>query len=178
MMIAAVRAYSYADSFPMVAGGGRFLAVIGACIVLGSVFFSARDRWLAVGGGLGVLAAMFLGGAADRGHGSPGVWQVGSLFFAIAVEIALIPVLRRRLRPHGERTLMLGILILVGAHFVLMAPAFGPLIVLLGVLAIGNAWVGLKIPTLPLRGLWLVDGCLKVGVGALMWFGALSLPGV
>lgn len=170
------RVLSYPDAFPMVGGGGRFLMVVGAGIMLGAVFPRARDRLLAAGGGLGVAAAVFLSGAMDRGHGAPGAWQIGSLIFAIAVEMAVLPVLRRRLRPHGERTLLLGILVLVGAHFLLMAPAFGPMIVLLGFLAIFNAWCGLRFPAIDFRVVWLADGCFKLAVGALMWLASPSLP--
>jgi hypothetical protein len=71
---------------------------------------------------------------------------------------------------------MLGILVAVGAHFFIMAPAFGPVIVMLGCFLIGNAALGWKRPDEPMHHIWLADGLIKAGVGLLMWLGAAHLP--
>ena len=130
---------------------------------------------LALFGALGVAMACVVPGVAFGRHAPVTRLQVGSLVFAIAVEIALIPVLRRWLGPYGERTLVLGIMILVGAHFLPMYPGLGPVIVLLGLCVMINAGIALRIPALGLRTVWLTDGCLKLTLGLVLWFGPVSL---
>ncbi len=71
----------------------------------------------------------------------------------------------------GERNQTLAILAIVGAHFFVMAPAFGAPIVMLGALALGNAVAGAVVPHYPLSALWFVDGALKLGAGAVMLWG-------
>ena len=168
--------HSYADRFPLSPAGGLFLTVIGAGILLGAFFFRAKIPLLAIGGTLGVVAATMLGEYLARGHGNPTRLQVDSLILAIGVEMAVLPFLRRALRPRGPRVVLLGVLTLVGAHFLLMAPAFGPLIVLLGLLTMGNALTGLRYPESSFRLLWLIDGGLKLVLGALLWVGSPRLP--
>jgi hypothetical protein len=166
---------SYADSFPLSPAGGLFLTIVGTGILLGALFTGARIPLLAAGGVLGILAAMFGGALLAQGHGNPTAWQVDALIFAIVIEMALLPFLRRWLKPKGFRTFLLGILTLVGAHFILMAPAFGVLIVVLGFLTMANALAGLKYPALPFDLLWALDGSLKVALGALL-LGSAHLP--
>jgi len=166
---------SYLYTFPLSIGGGAFLTTVSVGILLGAAFYERRNLLLALFGGLGVAAACATGGFLPRPHGAVTRWQVGSLVFAIAVEMVGIAVLRRWLGPYGERTLMLGVLVLVGAHFLLMYPAFGPLIALLGLAAMGNAGIGLAAPGRRLRVVWLIDGCLKLAAGLLLWLGATSL---
>ena len=176
-MIAAAVPVTYADAYPLALGGGMFLAVVGSAILLGAVFFEAKNLLLAAGGALGTAAACGSGGYVLRhSHGTVTGLAVGSLVFAVAVEMALLPMLRRRLRTRGERTLLLAILVLVGAHFLPMLPAFGPLIEALGLLAMANAAAGLKFPALPFRGVWLADGLLKLAFGVLLWLGSPRLP--
>ena len=166
---------SYFYTYPLSVSGGAFLATTGVGIVLGAIFFRRRNVLLALFGALGMMMTCIVPGSAFGRHAPVTRLQIGSLVFAIAVEIALIPVLRRWLEPYGERTLVLGILILVGAHFVPMYPALGPLVVLLGLCVMFNAGIALRIPALGLRIVWLTDGCLKLATGLLLWFGAAAL---
>jgi hypothetical protein len=166
---------SYADLFPLSPAGGLFLTLVGTGILLGALFPGARIPLLAAGGVLGILAATFGGALLAQGHGNPTTFQVDALIFAIAIEMAVLPFLRRWLKPKGLRTFLLGILTLVGAHFILMAPAFGVLIVLLGLLTMANALAGLKYPAISFDPFWALDGGLKVTLGALL-LGSAHLP--
>jgi hypothetical protein len=167
--------HSYADSFPLSPAGGLFLTLVGAGILLGAFFSATRIPLLAGGGVLGILGATFCGALLAQGHANPTAFQVDALIFAIAIEMAVLPFLRRWLKPKGLRTFLLGILALVGAHFILMAPAFGVLIVLLGSLTLANALAGLKYPAISLDLLWALDGGLKFALGALL-LGSAHLP--
>jgi hypothetical protein len=120
----------------------------------------------------GVTAGLELwafGASITAPFGAPTPLQVWSLIAAIGFEIAVITVVVRKLRTGGERTLNLAILVGVGAHFLLMAPAFGPLIAALGLLAMLNAVYGLRSPSLSFRALWFLDGVLKVAIGGVLW---------
>jgi hypothetical protein len=167
--------HSYADAFPLSPAGGLFLTIIGFGILFGALWQGARIALLAAGGVLGVCAAIVCGALLARGHGNPTALQIDALIFAIAIEMAVLPFLRRWLKPKGIRTFLLGILTLVGAHFLLMAPAFGVLIVSLGLLTMANALTGLRYPGISFRLLWALDGGLKIGLGALL-LGSGHLP--
>lgn len=101
--------------------------------------------------------------------GTPSVVQVGALIAAVLLEMGLIYLVVTRLRGTGERTLTLGILLVVGVHFVIMGLAHGPLMALLGVATVVNAAMGLwMFPKLPVRTLGIADSLLKIGVGLWM----------
>jgi hypothetical protein len=120
----------------------------------------------------GLAACLMLwqfGASVAEVFGAPTSFSVWSLVVAIAFEIVVIAVLVRKLRNRGERTLNLAILAGVGAHFLFMAPAFGPLIVVLGLLAIVNAAWGLRSPGVAFRTLWFLDGVLKATIGGVLW---------
>lgn len=158
---------SGAHPFPLIRGGGLFVIFVGLGFLLGWCF-PRRSIPLAIGGfvvgfvasGLSVLLPPL---------GSPSVLQVGALVAAIILEIGLIYLVVTRLRGAGERTLTLGILLVVGVHFVVMGLAHGPLMALLGVATVVNAAMGLWIfPKLPVRTLGIVDSLLKIGAGLWM----------
>jgi hypothetical protein len=158
-----------AHPFPLLRVGGLFLVVVGTAIVIGG--FVPRRAWIlfSAGAALGTLAALFAGLSVLRPPGRPALVQVVSLVVAILVEIVGIVLVNSKLRARGERTLVLATLLVVGIHFLLMAPAFGPWIVLLGACSIGNAVVGLRsAPTRPWALFWAVDGGLKVAVGSVL----------
>jgi len=99
---------------------------------------------------------------------TPSLLQVTFLALAIVLEIAgfryLMPIVRLR----GERATLSATVGIVGAHFLVMLPAFGPLIGGLGLGCTLNA-VGLwRIFTYRAGLAWFVDGCLKLAFGAAM----------
>ena len=161
---------SSAHPFPLLRIGGLFLVFVGTAIVVGGIL--PRRAWVLLSSGaiLGVVAAVVAGLSFLRPPGRPALVQVVSLVIAIVVEIVGIVLVNSTLRSKGEPTLVLATLLVVGVHFLLMAPAFGPLIVLLGTCSIGNAIAGLRLaPSRPWALFWTVDGGLKVAVGSVMW---------
>jgi divalent metal cation (Fe/Co/Zn/Cd) transporter len=146
---------SYAHNYPLAPCGGLFVFTVGFGVTLGAIFPRLRNSSLAASGVVAVLEMWAFGASLTAPLGVPTPFQVWSLVVAVAFEIAVVAIVVAQFRKRGERTLRLGILLAVGSHFLLMAPAFGPLIVLLGLLAILNALLGLRSPSLSVRTLWL-----------------------
>ena len=59
-------------------------------------------------------------------------------------------------------------LAIVGAHFIIMLPAFGPLIGVLGFLCLVNAAAAWRKLMYPSSAAWLVDGAMKLLLGAIL----------
>ena len=157
--------------FPLIRGGGAFLALIGLGIVFGS-FGSAKWRvvWLIIGFWLGI-AAMAVGGATKlifAGMPYPAWWQWVFLGLAFAVEALLVNIVLRRVKDTTSREFWLWILFIVGVHFLVLGPSHGPICALLALLCMGNALLGLRLKSVDFRVFWALDGVLKVGAGTAM----------
>jgi len=111
------------------------------------------------------LLSLFFAGRLS--FGSPTPPQIGALVFALALQGALI-VLQGRLLPPTtpEHVRWLWVSLIVGVHFLPMAVAFGPRMLLLGGACITTALVGLSLPSVPYEVFGIVDGTLKVIGGA------------
>jgi len=152
---------------PLIAGGGLFLLIVGTALVIGERTARFRGRWLTIGFILGgTLAA--LGARIGGPYGSPTRLQVGSLVLAIAVEMTAIPLVFKRFPGiHGKsRTLV--ILLIVALHFFIMMPAFGGIIVILGLLCLCNVAWGYWQPGYHSTAVSMTDGILKAAVGLVM----------
>ena len=156
-----------ATGYPMARRGGLFLVLIGsgliAAIALGGHALVSYPVFYA-GSGLAVLSLPLSRRLSD---GRPTRAQFIALAAAIALEVVLFALLPRVL-PVGtpESVRWLWVLMIVGVHFVPMAVSFGPLFLLLGGACISNAALGLLLPDVPFGLFGLVDGALKVLVGA------------
>jgi len=158
-----------AESHPLIAGGGVFLALMGAGIIAGGLF-PLRRRWLL---GASFIVASVTTSLVARSlaapFGAPTRLQIAVLVVAVVVEVVVIQLMVPRLWPRGERTVTLGVLAVVGAHFLPMVVAFGPVVGVLGLVSIGNAAVGLWVaPQISLRMFWVIDGGLKLMCGLVM----------
>lgn len=152
--------------YPMVRRGGLFLMLLGLAMIGGVVF---------AGSGL-VNNAVFFSGVAvatvslfvtrQLSYGKPTRTQVIALVGAICLEILLMNIVGRTVA-HDLRIRWLWALLVVGAHFLPMALAFGPRMLLLGALCIANAAMGLAFASISFLPVVLFDGALKVGFG--MW---------
>lgn len=160
---------SYAQAFPLVRGGGLFLLVVGLGIIIGGVAPRFRRATLAGSALVAALLTAFLARQLAAPFGTPSASQVSSLIGAVLLEMALIPFAVHRLHHCGTRVVTLAILMIVGLHFLPMALAFGPVVLLLAFLVCSITVVGLLIPRVPMATIWLLDGCAKLGVGSLMW---------
>jgi hypothetical protein len=63
---------------------------------------------------------------------------------------------------------VLTILGIVAAHFLPMAPAFGPAMIVLGLLCAANVLLAARVTDYSLCSAWAVDGALKAAIGALL----------
>jgi hypothetical protein len=157
----------YSSLHPMAPLGGLFVGVIGAFLILGARLPAIRTKLTYVGFAAGTLA-LFLGGRLASGLPAPGRVQILSLILAIVVEIALFITLIPRVRRYGERTVLVTTLAIVGVHFLIMLPAFGYLIVVLGSLCFVNAMIAWRKYTYSIGTAWFLDGGMKLAVGILL----------
>jgi hypothetical protein len=154
--------------YPIVRSGGLFLVILGAgllaaiaasgdALVNHSVFYAA----------LGAALLSLLFARRFLSFGAPTALQIGALTFAVALQGALI-FLQARVLPAStpEETRWLCVSLIVGVHFLPMALAFGPRMLLLGGACITTALVGLLLPSVPYEVFGIVDGTLKVVGGA------------
>ena len=159
------------ELFPLMRGGGAFLAAIGLGIAIGSLRGPKwRLVWLTIGFYLGI-GAMAAGGITKLifdGLPYPAVWQWVVLGLAFAVEAVLVIIVLRRVKDRSSREFWLWILFIVGAHFLVLGPSHGPICALLALLCMGNALLGLRLKTVDLRVFWAVDGVLKLVAGLSM----------
>ena len=141
----------------MIVGAGLLAAIAasGDAPVSFGVFYAALAAAL--------LSLLF---ARRVSFGAPTPLQIGALIFAVSLEGALF-VLQARLLPHGtpEEVRWLWVSLIVGVHFLPMAVAFGPRMLLLGGGLITTALVGLSLPSVPYEVFGIVDGTLKVTFG-------------
>ncbi len=159
-----------AHPFPLIRGGGLFLLLVGLSIVVGAV--APRRLWASFTAGVMIASAVVALTAVrlTAPLGRPTAFQIESLMVAVFIEVMAIGWLGSRLRAATERQRTLSILLVVGAHFFVMAPAFGPLVVLLGLASVVNALAGLRATATPWVAFWVVDGLLKAGVGGTMFW--------
>ena len=158
---------AYAHRFPMTPIGGLFVGAVGLFVIAGAVVPKRRMQLLWIGFGAAVLALM-LGGRLAVGLPTPTAFQVGALVAAILLEIAGFRVMMPRLRAHGERAALVGSLAIVGLHFFIMLPAFGPLIGGLGLACSANAVAAWRNSAYRINSAWLADGLFKFALGLVM----------
>ncbi len=164
-----------ASAFPLARPGGVFLLIIGAAIMLGGARFRNRYAILAAGATAATLALAFVALPLSTAFGPPSSFQLASIAVAVLLEFAAIAWAVPRSASRGDRRLTTIILAIVGAHFIVMTPAFGPIIGLLGCANIANAWLGERRPGYRLARLWATDGALKATAGLIMLCGP-SVP--
>ncbi|MFC9559026.1 DUF6609 family protein [Agromyces sp. NPDC056965] len=160
-----------AEAFPLMRGGGAFLAAIGLGILIGA-FGSRRWRivWLIAGAATGVVI-MAVGGATKlifAGLPSPAIWQWVVLGIAFLVEGYLVSVVVRRFPDLDSREFWMWMLVIVGAHFLILGFSHGPICALLALVCVANALVGLRMRSVDFRVFWAIDGVLKIAAGAAM----------
>lgn len=155
-----------AQAHPLAPAGGVFLGVVGATIMLGAA--NMRLRFVALGVGATLAIAVTVAFAVTHPMPRPSALQMAVLAAAVAFQVAAIALAGRTLEKLTERGKTLAILAIVSVHLFIMAAAFGPVIVALGTLGLGNAALGATAPRYPLSALWLADGALKLIAGAIM----------
>jgi hypothetical protein len=162
---------SQADVFPLIRGGGLFLVVAGASVMLGALVFRARYAIFGIGAAIaGTLTALYAAPLAAP-YGKPRLVEIAFLTAAVVLEMVILATVLRRSSAYDDRHTMLTILTIVGGHFVLMAPAFGPIVMWLAGASVLNTFLALVWRGYSSTLVWAVDGALKLVAGALMFYG-------
>ena len=163
--------------FPMIRAGGLFILLMGVGVLLGGLWPRRRMALLMAGGAAATVAIILTANVLTRPLGMPTQIQFWALVAAIALEMVLIRVVVARYKRDGERPFLLAILFVVGLHFLPMAITFGPLCALLGICAMANAAMALRISRdISLNRVWIIDGLLKLFFGCLMFAVAAKAP--
>jgi hypothetical protein len=158
---------TYSQTYPMAPMGGVFVAVMGAFVLLGSAMPRLRMTFVYLGLAAATLA-LILSGRLSAGLPAPTKLQVDWLIAAIIVEFVGFATLMPRVRVQGYRAVLVSTLGIVGAHFLIMLPAFGPLIAIVGMLCVANAAAAWRWGRDQMDKAWLIDGLLKLGGGLLL----------
>jgi len=161
-----------AHDYPLAPAGGLFLAIVGPAILLGAPLPRWRQALLIIGIVAASVALITLTRRLTVGLPAPTLFAIGALVVAVALEAVSFPFVVRRVWSQGPGAVMRAALALVGAHFLLMAPAFGPLVVVLGLACMLNAAIAMMIKAMPDHVVWAVDGALKLSLGAMMLQGS------
>ena len=159
---------SYVMHDPMTPYAGVFIAAVGLCVIAGAVLPKHRGSLVWIGFALGVMLLVAFGRIFSTGLHTPSFLQVSFLALAIILEIAGFRYLMPIMRPRGERATLTATLGIVGVHFLVMLPAFGPLIGGLGFGCTLNAAGLWRVSAYRPRFAWFVDGCLKLVFGTAM----------
>ena len=159
---------SYVLHYPMTPYGGVFIAAVGVCVIAGAVLSNYRGHLVWIGFALGATLLVAFGQILSAGLRTPSFLQVSFLALAIILEITGFRYLMPIMHPRGERATVSATLGIVGAHFLVMLPAFGPLIGGLGLGCTLNAAAIWRISAYRTGFAWFVDGCLKLAVGTAM----------
>jgi hypothetical protein len=160
--------HSYVLLYPMTPYGGIFLAGVGLCVALGAILPRFRATLVWIGFALGSLLIVAFGATLAHGLHPPTMLQVGSLVLAIVLEIAAFRFFMPNVRRRGDRATYGATMGIVGAHFFVMLPAFGPLIGMLGLACTLNAAAFWRLSRYPASAGWFVDGCSKLVFGLAM----------
>lgn len=159
------------EIFPLMRGGGIFLAAVGLGILVGAF---GGDAWLTpaliAGAALGIIG-MAIGGITKwifAGIGKPKIWQWVVLGIAVLVEGYLVSLVATQIPNHSSREFLLWILFVVGVHFLILTFSHGPICGLLGLVCMVNAYIGLMIVPIPYKVFWGLDGIFKIIAGVAM----------
>jgi hypothetical protein len=157
------------DAYPMMRGAGLFVLLVGLGITIGGILGKKYlVPVLIVGGVLAILSQIVRVRGLTDFAGTPPMSQLYALCGGIAFEGLLIGVVVYLIRDRSSRRFWLWILFVVGLHFIVLAYAQGPPLLLLGVLNMVNAAVGLRMTNVSYLKFWVIDGVLKVAIGAWM----------
>ena len=159
------------NAYPMMRGAGLFVLLVGLGITIGGILGKKFVvPMLIVGGVLAILSQIVRVNGLTNFGGIPTQAQFYALYIGITFEAVLIGLVVYFIRDRNSRRFWLWILLVVGLHFIVLAYAQGPPLLLLGILSMVNAIVGLRMTNVSYLKFWVIDGVLKVAIGAWMLF--------
>jgi hypothetical protein len=155
--------------YPTMRGAGLFVLLAGLGITVGGLLGKKYVMpMLIVGGMLAILSQLVQVRGLTNFGGTPTRTQFYALYIGIAFEAVLVGLVIYLIRDRGSRRFWLWILLVVGIHFLVLAYAQGPPLLLLAVISIANAVVGLRLTNVSYLKFWVIDGALKIAIGAWM----------
>jgi hypothetical protein len=162
---------------PMTPGGGAFLACVGAALMTSPLLPSTMSGTALLAGFALGIAALIAASVAGRLRGlpKPATHQMMLVWIPVVAEMAIFFLVFPQLT-LDERTRVIAVIAVVGAHFLPMIWSFGPLIAWLGLACISIAAAGLLAPQLPIGVVIAIDGLLKLSVGLVMLGALFRVP--
>ena len=158
--------------YPLARAAGLFLLVVGSALVAGALHWRWRVGLLAGGAAIATLVTAVATPALVSGLGRPSHLQLIALCAAVLLQAVLLPLSLYATRRRDWSARWLTVLFVVGLHFLPMAVAFGPVVLVLGLAIMLNAGIGLWKPSaIDLRHSWMADGLLKLAAGIVMVLG-------
>lgn len=151
--------------FPLLQGGGVILIGAGLGVLLASLSrtYFVLLFLLGFAGGFAALYWLDLAVPFDQVP----TLQVWGFFGAIVFEVVAIAYVIVR-HQSDYRILILGIILAVALHFVVMALSHGPAMLAAGMASASIVAAGLLIRRLPLEGILVADGSIKLAAGVFM----------
>jgi hypothetical protein len=155
--------------YPMMRGAGLFILFVGLGISIGGRLGKKYGVPMLIAGGvLAILSQIVRVKGFTNFGGIPTQAQLYALYIGITFEAVLIGLVVYFIRDRSSRRFWLWILLVVGIHFIVLAYAQGPPLLLLAVLSIANAIVGLRMANVSYLKFWVIDGVLKIAIGGWM----------
>ena len=155
--------------YQMMRGAGLFVLLAGLGIAVGGILGKKYVVPMLISGGvLAILSQIVRVKGFTNFGGIPTQAQLYALYIGITFEAVLIGLVVYFIRDRSSRRFWLWILLVVGIHFMVLAYAQGPPLLLLGVLSMINAIVGLRMTNVSYLKFWVMDGVLKTAIGAWM----------
>jgi hypothetical protein len=158
------------NPYPMMKGAGLFILLVGVGITVGGLLGGKHIiRMLIAGGVLATLSQIVRVQGVTDFPGTPSRSQLSLLVGGILLEVLLIALVVYMIRERS-RKFWLWILFVVGLHFIILSFAQGPPLLWLGVVSMANALIGLGLTNTSYLRFWVIDGLLKIAVGAWMLY--------
>jgi hypothetical protein len=155
--------------YPMMRGAGLFVLLVGLGITVGGLLGKKYVVPMLIAGGvLAIISQIVQVKGFTNFGGIPTRAQLYALYIGLIFEAVLIGLVVYFISDRGSRRFWLWILLVVGIHFMVLAYAQGSPLLLLAVLSIANAIVGLRMTNISYLKFWVIDGMLKIAIGAWM----------
>jgi hypothetical protein len=156
--------------YPLIRAGGLFILIMGLGISIGSLREWLILPMIGVGFGVGFLVLSQVQGPLLREMGTITNLQSTTLIFGYIFEGVGIGLWCAALLPREgpSRRFILGILVIVGLHFIFFFLSMGWLMILLTLACTGWALYALRRNTISISRAYLMDGLLKIAAGLAM----------